>query len=82
MRVARADDQEVVIVGYGVLGRFLQEVFLVVGGLFLVCVCVLFHKVLQDFLEEGGYLGKDSLELCCGDKDEVSLHKIVKDLLN
>jgi hypothetical protein len=53
--------QGVVVVGYEVLGCFLQEVPLVVGGLFLVCV--LFYKVLQDFLEEGGYLGEDGLEL-------------------
>jgi hypothetical protein len=57
------DGKEASEVGYGSLGCFLQEVLLVVGGLFLVCV--LFHKILQDFLEEGGYLGKDGLELCC-----------------
>jgi hypothetical protein len=35
----------------GSLGYFLQEVPLIVGWLFLVCVCVLFYKILQDLLE-------------------------------
>jgi hypothetical protein len=42
---------EVSGVGYGSLGCFLQVVPLIAGGLFLVCVGVLFYKILQDLLE-------------------------------
>jgi hypothetical protein len=42
-------------VGCEVLERFLQEVLLGVGGLFVYSV--LFHKIFQEFLEESSYLG-------------------------
>jgi hypothetical protein len=52
-------------VGCGNLGRSLQGVPLGAGWLFFVCIRVLFYEILQEFLEEDGYLGKDGLELCC-----------------
>jgi hypothetical protein len=48
-------------VNCGNLGCFLQVVLLGTGGLFFVCV--LFHKIFQNFLEESGYLGEDGLNL-------------------
>ena len=66
----------------GSLGCFLQGVPLGAGWLFFVRIRVLFHKVLQDFLEEDRYLGEDCLELCCGDEDEVLLYKSVEYLVD
>jgi hypothetical protein len=40
------DKREISGVDCGSLGYFLQVILLIVGGLFLVCVCVLFHKIL------------------------------------
>jgi hypothetical protein len=74
------DGKKMFEVGCGSLGCFLQEVPLSTGRLFFVCV--LFYKILQEFLEESGYLAEDGLELFCGDDDDVVLYKVVEDLLD